>query len=107
MENEHSEVISETTPVIPLTGDNPESSLPDDSAEKVSLGHVGDEHAIKKIKELDNADNENKEDTNKGEKQSNDEEEEALAKNISRESSRGNFLVQTSTTSNHAEQGTY
>ena len=64
-------------PVIPVIGNNLESSLSDDSAEKLSLGQ----------------------------KQSNNEEE-ALTKNISRESSRGNFLVQPSTTSNHAEQGT-
>ena len=89
-----------------MTGNNPERSLPDDSAEKVSLGHVEDDNRIKDIKELDNADNENNEETNKSKKHSNNEEE-ALTKNFSRESSRGNFLVQTSTTSHHAERGTY
>ena len=106
MENEKSEVDSEITQVSPVTDNNPEISLPDDSAEKVSLCHVEDDNRIKDIKELDNADNENKEETNKGKKHSNNEEE-ALTKNFSRESSRGNFLVQTSTTSHHAEQGTY
>lgn len=105
MENENSEVISEITPIIPVTSNNPEISLPDDSAEKVSPGHVEHENRIEDIKELENDDNENKEDTNKREKQSNNEEE-VMEKKISRESSHGNFLVQTSTTSTHAEQGT-